>query len=83
MKIFAEAERKAARSHAVGGGQALLLCGVGRARLYDQDLTRLIETARGCGMPTVRVVLTGTREQHVEIIGAAADKAKTLVPVAP
>lgn len=85
MKLFPQNEVKAAKKHAADAGQALLITGVGQARLYDQDLTRLIETCRACGMRDVRVVLTGHRDQHVNVIAGALDVAlaKTLVPAAP
>jgi hypothetical protein len=81
VKLFGQHESKAAKKHAAAAGQALQIAGVGQARLFDQDLTRLIETARACGMTAVRVVLTGTPNQHVLLLGAALDVAlaKTLV----
>ena len=76
MKLFSMHDpRRAVFSHVGKDGQALQITGEGRARLYDANLGRLVDTARRCGMVSVRVVLTGMREQHVEIEGAPLDRA--------
>ena len=75
MTIFPEALESDALKYAGAGGQALHVLGVSPGRLYDQDLPRLVTTARNLGMKEVRVARTGTERQHVVIIGLPLIKA--------
>lgn len=69
MTIFPLAHESDALAYAVAGGQALHVLGVSPGLLYDRDLPRLVTTARRLGIDGVRVALTGTPHQHVEIRG--------------
>jgi len=69
MTIFPLALEADALAFAAAGGQALHVLGVSPGRLYDQDLPRLVTTARRYGMRDVRVHRTSTPRQHVVIIG--------------
>jgi hypothetical protein len=75
MTIFPKDFESDALAFAVAGGQALHVLGVSPARLYDQDLQRLVTTARSLGMIEVRVPRTCTNRQHVVIIGLPLIKA--------
>lgn len=75
MTIFPLGYPDDALAYAAAGGQALHVLGVSSGRLYDQDLPRLVTTARNLGLDAVRVARTGTDHQHVVIIGLPLIKA--------
>jgi hypothetical protein len=39
------------------------------AHLFDQDLTRLVKTARRLGVRVIRVERSGTPKQHIDLCG--------------
>jgi len=92
VKQFAEREIKAALAYAAGGGQAVHLMGhwatqlpgapqvfrraTGCAHLFDQNLDRLVITARGFGVRVIKVERAGEEGQHIDLCGKPLEKAK-------
>jgi len=94
MKRFEMRDVEAARAYAMAGGQALHVCptapfvraGSPRvfknsaefAHLFDQDGTRLTETARKLGVRVVLIEKGGTPSQHVDLCAGPLERAKAL-----
>lgn len=90
MKIFFQREIKQAYQYAETGGQALHLCSVSFAgasaprvfrtgdqfaHLFDQDLDRLVKTARVLGVRKIVPQHVGTERQHVDLCRGPLERA--------
>ena len=91
MKRFGEHELKAALAEAKAGGQALhevgqwatvrpgcpavFKRGTGIAHLFDQDVDRLVLTAKGLGVRVIKVERAGKEGQHIDLCGKPLDRA--------
>lgn len=72
MKLFRKTETPLCRviTHTASiGTPALWLTAIHSAELHDQDLPRLVATARDLGLRAVRVDFTGTPRQCVVLTG--------------
>jgi hypothetical protein len=89
MRHFTTKQLLAAYAHAQSGGQALhlhpLTAGHPYFRrypeaghLFDQNLERLILTAKRLGVRIVKVEHLGTHKQHVDLCGQPLARAKAL-----
>lgn len=87
MKTFQMHEIFDAYEHARGGGQALHLHTINQghplfrrypeiAHLFDQNLDRLILTAKRLGGRVVKVEHQRTHRQHVDLCGKPLERAK-------
>ena len=86
MKIFQMEEVFEAYEHAKDGGQALHLHTINQghplfrrypviAHLFDQNLDRLILTAKRLGIRVVKVEYPGSHRQHVDLCGKPLERA--------
>lgn len=94
MRIFHQRELKAALAHATAGGQSLHLVsgvfahhagapGVFRhcpefAHLFDQDVDRLVLTAKSLGVRVIKVERPGLAGQHIDLCNKPLHKARDL-----
>jgi hypothetical protein len=83
MKIFLQREILAAYAHAKAGGQAIHLCdaafvgpgaplcfrGKPFAHLFDQDLDRLLKTAKSLGVRVLVPQHVESHRQHIDLTG--------------
>ncbi|MEN6550033.1 MAG: hypothetical protein ABFE07_28660 [Armatimonadia bacterium] len=91
MKAFAQDQVREAQGYAAAGGQALhlintaILLGMdvpppfrgakALAHLFDQDLDRLVATAKRLGIRILLVHRPGELSQHVDLVGGPLRKA--------
>ena len=91
MKLFSEREQREAIAFAMLGGQALhevgkwatarpgcpqvFKSGTGIAHLFDQNLDRLVLTARGLGVRVIKVERPGKEGQHIDLCAKPLEKA--------
>ncbi len=94
MKLFQEREQREAIAFARAGGQALHLIGTwatarpgcprcfktgtGIAHLFDQDLDRLVLTAKSLGVRVIKVERAGHDGMHVDLCRKPLAKARDL-----
>lgn len=90
MKAFASRELNEAKAHAIEGGQALHIHRTGLGgyeqfasyweigRLFDQNVARLVTTARALGVHLIEVQKKGTELQHIQLCGRPLKRAKQL-----
>ena len=89
MKTFRFYEIYDAYEHSKAGGQALHLhpLTMGHplfrryneiAHLFDQDVDRLIATARKLGVRVIKVEHKGTHRQHIDLCGRPLERAKQM-----
>jgi hypothetical protein len=90
VKRFEQRELREAIAYAKEGGQALHVHRMNMnghrlfsrypeiAHLLDQDLSRLVATARSLGVRVIKVEKRQTESQHIDLCGKPFEKAKAI-----
>jgi hypothetical protein len=90
MKQFSQRELNEARAYAMAGEQALHVHNVNlenhpvfarcseAAHLFDQNVMRLLKTARVLGVRVIKIERRGTESQHVDLCAGPLRRAKEL-----